>query len=177
MKQPGLSNAAAGKIPQICATSPASEKKIRSRPLAQPTIQGLNLITFFWGTIHSKIRTNFAENSNKIRAFSKLKIVQELEGEITRASLLQETAKKSQPRNWFGKYGTPKRSLNETKLVLNHQGGHSCLGPIWYKTEPSDVLYSPNEFLVGTFFCRFLKKTGSRTPLRHFEIFKHYKNF
>jgi hypothetical protein len=43
VKQPGLSNAAAGKIPQICATSPASEKKIRSRPLAQPTIQGLIL--------------------------------------------------------------------------------------------------------------------------------------
>merc|ERR1739838_377960 len=41
--QPGLSNAAAGKIPQICATSPASEKKIRARPLAQPTIQEQDL--------------------------------------------------------------------------------------------------------------------------------------
>ena len=48
VKQPGLSNAAAGKIPQICATSPASEKKIRSRPLAQPTIQGLNLKCKEW---------------------------------------------------------------------------------------------------------------------------------
>ena len=63
MKQPGLSNTAAGKIPQICATSPASEKKIRSRPLAQPTIQGLNLIT-----LYTKIRTKLAQNSNKIWA-------------------------------------------------------------------------------------------------------------
>ena len=62
MKQPGLSNAAAGKIPQICATSPASEKKIRSRPLAQPTIQGLNLIT-----LHTKIRTKLAQSKIQIK--------------------------------------------------------------------------------------------------------------
>ena len=31
-----------GKCPQNSATSPGSEKKIRARPLAQPTIQGNN---------------------------------------------------------------------------------------------------------------------------------------
>ena len=67
MTQPGLSNAAAGKIPQICATSPASEKKIRSRPLAQPTIQGLNLITDL--IINILLRHNIEIINNNFHGF------------------------------------------------------------------------------------------------------------
>ena len=37
------------------------------------------------------------------------------------------------------------------------------LGPIWYLSEPSDVPYSPNQFLVSEFFCCFLQETGSNT--------------
>ena len=51
------------------------------------------------------------------------------------------------------------------------------LGSIWYHLETSHVPYSPNQFLGWDFFCCFLQKTGSRTPLRHFEIFNHYKKF
>ena len=35
------------------------------------------------------------------------------------------------------------------------------LGPIWYLTEPSDVPYSPNQFLGWAFFPQFLQQTGS----------------
>ena len=37
--------------------------------------------------------------------------------------------------------------LNDTKLILND------LGPIWYHLEPSDVPYSPNQFLALDFFA------------------------
>ena len=32
---------------------------------------------------------------------------------------------------------------------------HAHLGPIWYHIEPSDVPYSPNQFLGWDFFCCF----------------------
>ena len=35
------------------------------------------------------------------------------------------------------------------------------LGSIWYNLEPLEVPYSPNQFLVGSLFCRFLQQTGS----------------
>ena len=35
------------------------------------------------------------------------------------------------------------------------------LGPIWYHSEPSDVPYSPNQFLGWDFFCCFLQQGGS----------------
>ena len=38
---------------------------------------------------------------------------------------------------------------------------HAHLGPIWYHLEPSDIPYSPNQFLGWDFFCRFLQQTGS----------------
>ena len=38
---------------------------------------------------------------------------------------------------------------------------HAHLGPIWYHSEPSDVPYSPNQFLGWDFFCRFLQQDGS----------------
>ena len=42
------------------------------------------------------------------------------------------------------------------------------LGPIWYHSEPSDVTYSPNQFLaLGLFFAVFY----SNTALGH--CFKH----
>ena len=37
------------------------------------------------------------------------------------------------------------------------------LGPIWYYSEPSDVPYSPNQFLGWDFFCRFLQHNGFNT--------------
>ena len=33
---------------------------------------------------------------------------------------------------------------------------------IWYHLEPSDVPYSPNQFLGWELFCRFLQQDGSR---------------
>ena len=41
---------------------------------------------------------------------------------------------------------------------------HAHLGSIWYHSEPSDVPYSPNQFLGWDFFCRFLQQTGSNCP-------------
>ena len=43
-----------------------------------------------------------------------------------------------------------------TRYPLNH------LGSIWYHLEPSDVPYSPNQFLGWELFCRFLQQDGSR---------------
>ena len=37
---------------------------------------------------------------------------------------------------------------------------HACLGPIWYHSEPSEIPYSPNQFLGWDFFCRFLQQDG-----------------
>ena len=39
------------------------------------------------------------------------------------------------------------------------------LGPISYQSKPSDVPYSPNQFLDLDFFCRFLQQTGSTNLL------------
>ena len=38
---------------------------------------------------------------------------------------------------------------------------HAHLGPTWYFSEPSDIPYSPNQFLGWDFFCHFLQQTGS----------------
>ena len=38
---------------------------------------------------------------------------------------------------------------------------HAHLAPIWYHSEPSDVPYSPNQFLGWDFFCHFLQQTSS----------------
>ena len=35
------------------------------------------------------------------------------------------------------------------------------LGSIWYHSEPSDVSYSPNQFLGCDFFCPLLQQDGS----------------
>ena len=42
---------------------------------------------------------------------------------------------------------------------------HVCLGPIWYHSEPSDVPYSPNQFLGWDFLCCFLQQAGSNILL------------
>ena len=51
---------------------------------------------------------------------------------------------------------------------------HEHLGPIWYHSEPSDVPYSPNQFLGLDFFCRFLQQTGSKYVLHLIQMF-HFK--
>ena len=38
---------------------------------------------------------------------------------------------------------------------------HAHLGTIWYHSEPSDVPYSPNQFLGWNFFCCFLQQDSS----------------
>jgi hypothetical protein len=48
--------------------------------------------------------------------------------------------------------------LNDTKLVLNDPLNH--LGSIWYHSEPSDVPYSPNQFLALNFFAASYSKTA-----------------
>ena len=40
---------------------------------------------------------------------------------------------------------------------------HAHLGPIWYHLEPSDVPYSPKQFLGWDFFCRFLQQDSSKS--------------
>ena len=52
--------------------------------------------------------------------------------------------------------------LNGTKLILNDIKGvtHAHLGPIWYHSEPSDVSYSPNQFLGWDFFAASYSKTA-----------------
>ena len=37
---------------------------------------------------------------------------------------------------------------------------HAHLGPIWYHSEPSDVPYSPNQFLGWDFFVASYSKTA-----------------
>ena len=37
---------------------------------------------------------------------------------------------------------------------------HAHLGPIWYHSEPSDVPYSPNQFLGWDFFAVSYSKTA-----------------
>ena len=58
-------------------------------------------------------------------------------------------------------------ALNDTKLILNDFKGvtHAHLGPMWYHLEPSDVPYSPHQFLGWDFFPPFLTATGSRFEL------------
>ena len=47
--------------------------------------------------------------------------------------------------------------LYDTKLILNDKAvTHAHLGPIWYHSKPSDVPYSPNQFLGWDLYCRFL---------------------
>ena len=45
----------------------------------------------------------------------------------------------------------------------------SHLGSISYHSEPSDVPYSPNQFLGCDFFCRFLQQDGSSGRTVHFD--------
>ena len=42
--------------------------------------------------------------------------------------------------------------------------GVTCahLGSIWHHSDPSDIPYFPNQFLVWDFFCRFLQQDSSR---------------
>ena len=40
---------------------------------------------------------------------------------------------------------------------------HAHLGPIWYHSEPSDVHYSPNQFLGWDFFAVTYSKTAPIT--------------
>ena len=42
--------------------------------------------------------------------------------------------------------------------------GVSHLGPIWYHLEPSDVPYSPNQFLVLDFFAASYSKIALDNP-------------
>ena len=43
---------------------------------------------------------------------------------------------------------------------------HANLGPIWYHSEPSNVPYSPNQFLRWDFFCSFLQQDGSNDSVK-----------
>ena len=43
---------------------------------------------------------------------------------------------------------------------------HAHSGPIWYHSGPTDVPYSPNQFLGWDFFCRFIQQTGSTFILK-----------
>ena len=51
--------------------------------------------------------------------------------------------------------------LNDTKLILNDSLNH--LGSIWYHSEPSDLPYSPNQFLGWDFFSVSYSKTALKT--------------
>ena len=40
---------------------------------------------------------------------------------------------------------------------------HAHLGPVWYHSEPSDVSYSPNQFLGWDFFTASYSKMALQT--------------
>ena len=42
---------------------------------------------------------------------------------------------------------------------------HAHLGPIWYHSEPSDVPYSPKQFLVLDFFAASYSKIALAAPV------------
>ena len=53
---------------------------------------------------------------------------------------------------------------------------HVHLGPIWYHSEPSDVLYSPNQFLGWDFFAVSYSKTtlnSMHSLVVSFKLWKH----
>ena len=55
----------------------------------------------------------------------------------------------SQPRNWFGEWGTY-RGFEWYQIdpkLFQKVVTHAHLGPIWYFSKSSDVPYSPNQFL------------------------------
>ena len=58
--------------------------------------------------------------------------------------------------------------LNDTKLVLNE---HEFIYSFRINSEPSDVLYSPNQFLPWTFFATSYSKTALVTCL----VYKHHR--
>ena len=43
---------------------------------------------------------------------------------------------------------------------------HAHLGPIWYHSEPSNVPYSPNQFLGWDFFAASYSKTALKPFLK-----------
>ena len=47
---------------------------------------------------------------------------------------------------------------------------HAHLGPIWYHSEPSDVPYSPNQFLALHFFCCFLQLLNKNDGFKYFQL-------
>ena len=51
---------------------------------------------------------------------------------------------------------------------------HAHLGAIWNHSEPSDIPYSPSQFLGWDFFCRFLQQDSSKqiADLRSFDIIR-----
>ena len=72
--------------------------------------------------------------------------------------------KKYRSRNWF---------WNDAKLIRNEHD----LGSIWYHSDPSDVPYSPNQFLSLDFFCRFLQQEKTGKIKKTFVYFSQYLNF
>ena len=72
-------------------------------------------------------------------------------------SCCKKWQEKSQPRNWFREVG-----LSEG-FEWYQIDPPTHLGPTWYHLEPSDVPYSPNQFLGWDFFCRFLRQDSSKS--------------
>ena len=72
--------------------------------------------------------------------------------------------KKSQPRNWFGKWGTYENSewYQIDPYCMMKGVTHAHWGSIRYHSESSDVPYSRNQFFGWDFFCHFLQQDGSR---------------
>ena len=62
-----------------------------------------------------------------------------------------------------------KKTLESANYV-RLQSFSAHLGPIWYHKEPSNVPYSPNQFLGWDFFCRFLQQGSSSKVLETLEV-------
>ena len=52
---------------------------------------------------------------------------------------------------------------------------HAYLGPIGYHSEPSDVPYSPNQFLGWDLFCQLLQKAAPFIWFQTHSISAHLK--
>ena len=64
------------------------------------------------------------------------------------------------------------KALNDipNKSYMIKEVTHVDLGPIWYHSEPSEVPYSPNQYLDRDFFATFYSK-ATVAPLRDYSVF------
>ena len=64
---------------------------------------------------------------------------------------------------YFVKWSSPNKETGLENRGPLEALNHARLGPIWHHSEPSNIPYSPNQFLGWDFSCRFLQQDSSST--------------